>query len=257
MRARALALAALALCACGWFGNRDKAREAAGPGAGLSGQGTAGTASAAPAGGGAGLSSAAGASNTIVPGSGWVDPEPPDAQARAEAAAAAEWNRDKVTSLEMHITTLNRSVTGIEGFQTAVVADDTSLDDRLTRLQAEVTGTEITIRLPGSVLFDFDSATIRPDAERTLYEVSQVVKGYKARSVRVEGHTDSVASDEYNQKLSERRAEAVRTWLAAHGAEKGRLTTRGHGETKPVADNTSVAGRQKNRRVEVIIAKGT
>jgi outer membrane protein OmpA-like peptidoglycan-associated protein len=257
MRPPAVVLFAVALAGCGWFGNKETPREAAGQGPGLSGQGAAGSPATAGDASGAAATPAAGSGTVIAPGSGWVDPEPPDAQARAEAVAAEEWNRDTVTTLEMHITTLDRSVTGIEGFQTAVVKDDTSLDDRLTRLQAEVTGTEITIRLPGSVLFDFDSATIRPDAERTLYEVSEVVKGYKARPVRVEGHTDSIASDEYNQKLSERRAEAVRAWLAAHGAEKGRLTTRGHGETKPVADNTSVAGRQKNRRVEVIIAKGT
>lgn len=257
MRPQAPVLVALTLVGCGWFGNKEKPRDAAGPGAGLSGQGSAGSGTAGEASGAAGTL-AAGSGTVVAPGSGWIDPEPPDAQARAEAVVAAEWNQARVTSLEMHITTLDPgNTTGLQGFRTAVVADDTSLDDRLTRLQAEVTGTEITIRLPGSVLFDFDSARIRPDAERTLNEVSEVVKGYKARPVRVEGHTDSVASDDYNQKLSERRAEAVRAWLAAHGADKARLTTRGHGEAKPVADNGTAEGRQKNRRVEVIIAKGT
>ena len=88
-------------------------------------------------------------------------------------------------------------------------------------------------------------------------EVAEVVKGYARRPVRVEGHTDSVASDDYNQKLSERRAEAVRAWLAAKGIEPSRLQTRGFGESKPVADNATPEGRQKNRRVEVIIEKGT
>ncbi|HSB60130.1 MAG TPA: OmpA family protein [Vicinamibacteria bacterium] len=255
MRSKGLVLVALTLAACGWFGKEEAPREAAGPGAGLSGQGGAGASAGAQ---GRSVGSSSGAAGSVVPGAGWVDPEPPDAQARAEAVAGAEWNRDKVTTLEMYITTLDTgNVTGIQGFKTAVVAEDTSLEDRLTRLRAEVTGTEITIRLPGSVLFDFDSARIRPDAERTLQEVAAVVKGLAARPVRVEGHTDSVASDDYNQKLSERRAEAVRAWLAAHGAEKARLTTRGHGETKPVADNGSADGRQKNRRVEVIISKGT
>jgi outer membrane protein OmpA-like peptidoglycan-associated protein len=255
MRSQALVVSALALAACGWFGKKEAPRDAAGPGAGLSGQGSAGGTSADP---GGGVASSANTAGTIVPGSGWVDPEPPDAHARAEAVVDAEWNRAKTTTLEMHITTLDPgSTTGIQGFRTAVVAADTSLDDRLTRLQAEVTGTEITIRLPGSVLFDFDSAKIRPDAERTLAEVAEVVKSYKARPVRVEGHTDSVASDDYNLKLSERRAEAVRAWLAGRGADKARLTTKGHGEGRPVADNGTAEGRQKNRRVEVIIAKGT
>jgi outer membrane protein OmpA-like peptidoglycan-associated protein len=74
--------------------------------------------------------------------------------------------------------------------------------------------------------------------------------------VRIEGHTDSVASDDYNQKLSERRAASVRAWLAAKGVEGGRLTPRGFGEAKPVADNGTAEGRQRNRRVEVIIEKG-
>ena len=65
-----------------------------------------------------------------------------------------------------------------------------------------------------------------------------------------------MASDDYNQKLSERRAGSVQTWLAGKGIETGRLTPRGLGETKPVADNGTAEGRQRNRRVEVIIEKG-
>jgi outer membrane protein OmpA-like peptidoglycan-associated protein len=107
-----------------------------------------------------------------------------------------------------------------------------------------------------SVLFDFDSAQIRPDAERTLTEVAEVIKGYPKRPVRIEGHTDSVASDDYNQKLSERRAASVRAWLAGKDVEGARLTPHGFGETRPVADNGTAEGRQRNRRVEVIIEKG-
>jgi len=97
---------------------------------------------------------------------------------------------------------------------------------------------------------------VRPDAERTLAEVAEVIKSYAKRPVRIEGHTDSVASDEYNQKLSERRAASVQAWLAGKGIEAARLTPRGFGETKPVADNGTAEGRQRNRRVEVIIEKG-
>jgi outer membrane protein OmpA-like peptidoglycan-associated protein len=169
---------------------------------------------------------------------------------------SAAWNQDKVTHLAMDITTLVDTRTGLEGFRSAVAPAATTLDERLGRLGAEVTGTEVTIRLPGSVLFDFDSAQVRPDAERTLAEVAEVIKGYAKRPVRIEGHTDSVASDEYNQKLSERRAASVQAWLAGKGIEAARLTPRGFGETKPVADNGTAEGRQRNRRVEVIIEKG-
>ena len=111
------------------------------------------------------------------------------------------------------------------------------------------------IRLSGSVLFDFDSDAIRPDAERTLSEVAEVLQAYPGRPVRIEGHTDSIASDAYNQALSERRAAAVKRWLAARGVEAGRMTAAGFGESRPAADNATAAGRQKNRRVEIVVER--
>jgi outer membrane protein OmpA-like peptidoglycan-associated protein len=210
---------------------------------------------AAPAGGG---DRAAGGSLSVAPaaGGGWVDPEPPGAQAIAEQNVSAAWNADKVTRLQMSITTLlTDTTTGLIGSKTGTAAAGATLDERLTRLGAQVTGTEVTIRLPGSVLFDFDSANIRPDAERTLIEVAEVLKAYGQRPMRIEGHTDSVASDDYNLKLSERRAQSVQAWLASRGGVKAALSTKGWGESRPAATNDTAAGRQQNRRVEVIIEK--
>jgi outer membrane protein OmpA-like peptidoglycan-associated protein len=243
----ALVVAAAGLAACGFLGQKEEAPATSASG-GVQGAGRVVPAASAPPAGGVGATGAVGAP--------WVDPEPPGAQGIAEQALSAAWNQDKVTHLTMSITTLVDTKTGLQGFRSAVAATGTTLDERLGRLGAEVTGTEVTIRLPGSVLFDFDSAQIRPDAERTLSEVAEVVKGYAKRPVRIEGHTDSVASDDYNQKLSERRAGSVQAWLAGKGVEAGRLTPRGFGETRPVADNGTAEGRQRNRRVEVIIEKG-
>jgi outer membrane protein OmpA-like peptidoglycan-associated protein len=237
--------AAVVVSACGLLGTKEDTR--AGGGASVQGSGRVAPLPGAPAGNAA----AAAASE------GWIDPEPADAQPRAEAVLSLPQNADKTTQLTMSMTTLVDSKTGIEGFRSAVAPSSTTLDQRLSRLGAEVSGTEITIRLPGSVLFDFDSAQIRPDAERTLSEVASVINGYAKRPVRIEGHTDSIASDDYNQKLSERRAQSVRGWLAAKGVEGGRLAPRGFGESKPVADNGTADGRQRNRRVEVIIEKGS
>jgi outer membrane protein OmpA-like peptidoglycan-associated protein len=248
MRARfALVMAAAGLAGCGFMGGKEDARGASG-GEGVQGAGRlAPSASSVPAGGAAAAGTA---------GAAWIDPEPPGAQEIAQQVLSAPWNEDKVTHLTMSITTLVDTKTGLEGFRSAVAPATTTLDERLGRLGAEVTSTEVTIRLPGSVLFDFDSAQIRPDAERTLAEVAEVIKGYAKRPVRIEGHTDSVASDDYNQKLSERRAASVRAWLAGRSVEAARLAPRGLGETKPVADNGTAEGRQRNRRVEVIIEKG-
>jgi outer membrane protein OmpA-like peptidoglycan-associated protein len=208
---------------------------------------------AAPADGG----TATGSIAVAPPGGVWVDPEPPGAQAIAEQNVSAAWNADKVTRLQMSITALVNSTTGLVGSRTGMAAAATTLDERLTRLGAQVTGTEVTIRLPGSVLFDFDSAQIRPDAERTLADVAEVLKSYGTRPMRIEGHTDSVASDDYNLKLSERRAQSVQTWLASRGGVKAAFATKGWGEAKPAATNDTPAGRQQNRRVEVIIEKGS
>jgi outer membrane protein OmpA-like peptidoglycan-associated protein len=185
----------------------------------------------------------------------WADPEPPGAQAIAEQNVAQPWNANKTTSLQMSMTSLLRDTTALVGARTGVERSATTIDERLSHLNAETTGTEITIRLPGSVLFDFDSANIRPDAERTLAEVAEVMKAYAQRPMRIEGHTDSVASDDYNQRLSERRAESVRAWLTARGGVKAAIAPKGWGESKPVASNDTPAGRQQNRRVEIVIAK--
>jgi outer membrane protein OmpA-like peptidoglycan-associated protein len=205
----------------------------------------------APAGG---LDSAA--SVTSSAGGGWTDPEPPGAQAIAEQNVSAAWNADKVTRLQMSITSLVNNTTALVGAKTGLAAAATTLDERLSRLGAETTGTEVTIRLPGSVLFDFDSAQIRPDAERTLSDVAEVLKAYGQRPMRIEGHTDSVASDEYNLKLSERRAQSVQAWLTSRGGVKAAFAAKGWGESKPAATNDTAGGRQQNRRVEVIIEKG-
>ena len=184
----------------------------------------------------------------------WVDPEPPDAQARAVAAVAEAWNADKTSRLAMKIQPLVDRRSGIAGFRSEVAAEGVPLNARLARLGAEISATEVIIRLPGSVLFDFDSDTVRSDAEPVLAEVASVLAAYARRPARIEGHTDSIASDAYNLDLSRRRAESVRTWLAAHGVAAGRLSPAGHGEARPVADNGTAAGRQRNRRVEIVIA---
>ena len=112
----------------------------------------------------------------------------------------------------MHITTLVDRTTGIEGFASALEPDRVSLEDRLDALGARETDTEITIRMAGSVLFDFDSEAIRPDAQRSSgAKSSRSIEAFSDRPVRVEGHTDSIASESYNQQLSERRAQSVAT----------------------------------------------
>ncbi|MFY9822360.1 MAG: OmpA family protein [Thermoanaerobaculia bacterium] len=108
-------------------------------------------------------------------------------------------------------------------------------------------------------LFEFDQSTLTADAEETLKALVPLLAKAGKHPATVEGHTDAKGADAYNQTLSEKRAETVRNWLAAHGALPPSTPTKGWGKRKPVASNTKPggaddpAGRQKNRRVEVVL----
>lgn len=130
----------------------------------------------------------------------------------------------------------------------------------LSQFNAVQTPQGVMLSVPADVLFDFDKHEIRGDAQTALSEVAKVLSHYGTAPVQIYGHTDSVGDDDYNQKLSERRAESVKIYLNSRmGIDGGRITTQGFGETKPVAQNLAAGGaddpqgRQKNRRVEVVI----
>lgn len=106
----------------------------------------------------------------------------------------------------------------------------------------------------GDVLFDLNKADLKASGEQTIGRLAQFMREYEDRRVRVEGYTDSTGKDSYNQQLSERRAEAVRDALVSQGIERRRVETKGYGEQYPVASNDTSAGRQQNRRVEIVIS---
>jgi len=99
--------------------------------------------------------------------------------------------------------------------------------------------------------FDTGKATIRPDSEKVLQEIGRLALAHPELKLVIEGHTDNVGAPAANRKLSEERAAAVKAWLVAKGAKSAQLATAGFGDTKPVADNGSDAGRASNRRVEL------
>jgi OmpA-OmpF porin, OOP family len=101
------------------------------------------------------------------------------------------------------------------------------------------------------VLFDFNKSTLQPESAPVLQKVADLMAKDATLKLEVQGHTDNVGADAYNQTLSEARARAVVDWLTKHGIAAGRLTARGYGKTMPIADNNSDEGRAKNRRVEI------
>ncbi len=160
-----------------------------------------------------------------------------------------------VTTLQVeggHKTTLATTQVG----QTSTI----TVQQAITDLAAQKTSEGLLIVLPESILFDFDKSDIRPSAEPTLMKLAVLLKHNSQAPVAIYGHTDSLGDDTYNQTLSEKRANAVKNYLVQKlGIEAERLQTAGLGETRPVAPNVNPdgsdnpAGRQKNRRVEVII----
>lgn len=99
--------------------------------------------------------------------------------------------------------------------------------------------------------FDFDKAVLKPEGKAKLDDLVGKIQGINLEVIIAVGHTDSVGTDAYNQKLSVRRAEAVKAYLVTKGIEKNRVYTEGKGEKQPVADNKTAEGRAKNRRVEI------
>jgi len=120
-------------------------------------------------------------------------------------------------------------------------------------LQTRDTARGLIVSMP-DVLFDFNKYTLKPEARERLARISGIVLAYPDLKLEVDGYTDSIGSDEYNQTLSDRRAEAVRDYLVTSGVSMNNVAARGMGKADPIADNSTAAGRQLNRRVEMIVS---
>lgn len=173
------------------------------------------------------------------------------AAVRAEQPAPAS----RIVDLQSRVIDLTFQVTDLSGNPVAV-------GGKVEDFQIHETPTEIRIDLAADVLFDFDKSEILPKAADVLHKAAEVIRQHERQVVRIEGHTDGKGSDAYNQSLSERRAESVRRWFVTDEKLGGvRFETRGWGAQKPVAPNQKPDGsddpdgRQKNRRVEIVVTK--
>ncbi len=184
--------------------------------------------------------------------------QPAASQQYEEGSPIPPSAKGEVLPLKGEALPLKAQVLEIRGIAAGLAARVDPLQAALKDLGATVKGKEIKIDLAADVLFDFDKADLRPEAEPALEKVAAVLRAYPKAAVAIDGHTDGKGSDQYNQRLSERRADSVRRWLVNQRLDV-RLTARGWGKTRPVAPNARpdgsdyLAGRQKNRRVEITV----
>lgn len=127
------------------------------------------------------------------------------------------------------------------------------LDRDLEGATVSRVGEGIVVTFEGGILFDFDRADLRPEARANLRRLADNLREYPRTEVLVIGHTDNIGSAEYNQGLSERRADSAAGYLVQQGIDRHRIATRGMGLHDPIASNETAEGRQLNRRVEVVI----
>jgi len=127
-----------------------------------------------------------------------------------------------------------------------------ALANELQNLKAQRTDRGVVLTI-GDVLFAAGKVEVGPGAQRSVDKLADFLKAYPKRTVLIEGHSDNLGHEEYNLRLSQQRAEAVRDLLVARGVAAQRIRTKGYGSKFPVVDNDSAAGRQQNRRVEVIV----
>lgn len=127
------------------------------------------------------------------------------------------------------------------------------LDEELESAEVERVGEGIKVTFDSGLLFDFDSAALRGEAEQNLAEFAQSMQDFEDTNILIVGHTDAKGPSDYNQELSERRAESAMEFLMARDIMPSRMTVIGKGESEPVATNDTAEGRQQNRRVEVAI----
>jgi outer membrane protein OmpA-like peptidoglycan-associated protein len=171
------------------------------------------------------------------------------------ASPAFAQEAGKISNLDLKVVNLEFKVTDLSGKPVEV-------GGTVQDLQVKEVGNEIRIDLNADVLFDFDKAELLPKAQETLTKAAALIKERAKGTVQINGYTDSKGDDAYNMKLSERRANSVRDWFRTKGGLASfRFNTKGFGKTQPIAPNNKPdgsddpEGRQKNRRVEIVVTK--
>jgi len=158
--------------------------------------------------------------------------------------------RERNLLVEQRADSLRRAAEEANRRLNEAVTQLRSLVAEITNLQQTQRGLVISL---SDILFDVGKSTLKPGSQASIQRIAVVLTQYPQHQILVEGHTDATGGDDFNLQLSRDRASSVRTALVAGGVEASRITAEGFGESRPVASNDNAAGRQQNRRVEIVI----
>ena len=168
------------------------------------------------------------------------------------AAGQGERSKIQLAARTREVDTANVATSAALGQRDQATDQAARLQAEVDQLKAKPTPRGLVLTL-GDVLFDTGRAQLNPGSARKLDQLAQFLTEHPERRVQIDGFTDSIGTESYNQDLSQRRADAVRSSLIARGIDSSRIGSQGYGKSFPVADNTDSGGRQLNRRVEVVI----
>ena len=189
------------------------------------------------------------------------DPKPAEPQAQASAASTTVMPQTASDASNASAPAAEQA-SAVASASSTLSAQGNSLSSQGSGLSATETGFNIEINLSSDVLFDFDKAELKPEADADLQKAADIIRQKGQGVILITGHTDSKGSDAYNQRLSLARAQAVKNWFEAKGLQQN-YQLEGLGATRPIAPNThpdgsdNPEGRAQNRRVEIIVNKTT
>jgi len=180
-----------------------------------------------------------------------------DSLQRASLAAQLQTERERQQQSQAELAALSQQADSLRRANEEAAARLNAALIQLRTLVSEITNLRETSRgiviSLSDILFDVNRATLKSGAEANIERIAGVLKQYPDKQISVEGHTDATGSDSYNMKLSQDRAASVRNTLVRGGVNPELITSKGLGETQPVASNDTPAGRQQNRRVEIVV----
>ena len=169
---------------------------------------------------------------------------------RADLEAKRQLSEQETEALRQRNDSLRQAAEEANRRLNEAVGQLRSLVAEITNLQQTQRGLVISL---SDILFDVGKSSLKAGAQASIQRIAVVLRQYPQHQILVEGHTDATGSDEFNLQLSRDRASSVRTALVEGGVEAAKITGEGFGESRPVASNDNAAGRQQNRRVEIVI----